>query len=133
MAHDTEPQPKKPKVLVIEDDNLMRTVLRHVLEAADYVAVEASNGVEGMETFWREKPDIVITDIQMPDKGGLEIISEIRALNPGVRIIAMSGGAGTGNLHFLAIAKRFGADHALSKPFSPEDILGLLKKCSSPD
>ena len=114
------------KVLVIEDDTLTRITLCKIFTKLNYRTVEACNGMMGMKMFRQEKPDIVLTDLLMPDKEGLETISEIRALNPDVRIIAMSGGGSMHNLNFLDLARKMGADYTLPKPFQPMDILSLL-------
>lgn len=115
------------KILVIEDDALTRLTLCNIFGRMNYATIEASNGIAGMQMFRQEKPDIVVTDLLMPDKEGLETITEIRALDPYVKIIAMSGGGSTHNLDFLQLARKFGANYTLSKPFRPTDILELLQ------
>lgn len=116
------------KILVIDDDELIRMTCKNVLKRAEYVVVEAENGNVGLALFKKEKPDIVITDMLMPDKEGLETISEIRALNPHVKIIAISGGGSTQNMTFLQLAQRMGANHTLSKPIKPDELLTAVRK-----
>ncbi|MFH1157518.1 MAG: response regulator [Pseudomonadota bacterium] len=114
------------RVLVIDDDELIRMMLRVILQRENCVVIEANNGNKGVALFKQEKPDIVITDILMPDKEGLETISEIRACNTKVKIVAMSGGGNTKNLSFLQMARNIGADHTINKPFTTDDISLLL-------
>lgn len=115
------------KILVIDDDELIRMTCRNILKKMNYLVVEAENGVRGLEQFGKESPMIVITDMLMPDKEGLETISEIRAKSGKVKIIAMSGGGATQNMNFLNLAKQLGADVILSKPFKPEELISAVK------
>lgn len=118
----------KTKVLVIDDDELVRMALRVILQKENCIVVEANNGNQGVSMFKQENPDIVITDILMPDKEGLTTISEIRACNARVKIVAMSGGGNTKNLSFLQMAQKVGADQTINKPFKADDI-SLLLSC----
>ena len=118
---------KVPKILVIDDDELIRMTCRNILKKIECTVIEAENGVKGLEQFRKESPSIVITDMLMPDKEGLETISEIRAGNLSVKIIAMSGGGSTQNMNFLNLAKKMGADMILSKPFKPDDLLAAVR------
>lgn len=115
------------KILVIDDDTLVRRTLCMTLAKMGYAVVEAPTGQMGIVEFKKENPDIVITDVMMPDKNGLETISELRALNPAVRIVAMSGngppGAG-GDL--LDLALDVGAVATLNKPFTIDAIRDVL-------
>ena len=119
----------KRKVLIVEDDKLMRLVLRQVIDTLDYETIEADNGATAMEIFRQKSPDIVVTDIRLPGKGGFDIISEMRALRLDVRIIAMSGGSGESCPDFIEQAMMAGADYALCKPFGAEGILYMLERC----
>lgn len=85
------------KILVIDDDELIRTTLRRMLQAAGYAVVEAVDGDDGLRRFESEQPDLVLADILMPNKEGLETIRELRRMSQSVAIIAMSGGVGTGD------------------------------------
>lgn len=114
------------KILVIDDDNGVREVIVMTLEAAGHTVDEARDGREGVARFKANPPDLVITDIIMPDKEGIEVIRDLKALVPDVRIIAMSGGGRTGNMDFLDIAKEFGATHILHKPFRPQEMLKIV-------
>lgn len=117
---------KELKVLVIEDDTLTRITLCRVLQRMEFKTVEACNGYMGVAQYRREKPDVVITDIVMPDKEGFATILEIRAIDPSARIVAMSGAGWDTSSDFLQIAQEMGAMRTLRKPFCPEDVNALM-------
>lgn len=117
------------KILVIDDDDLIRTTLRRMLQAAGYAVVEAVDGDDGLRCFENEQPDLVLADILMPNKEGIETIRELRRLSQSVAIIAMSGGVGTGDFRFLDFAGRLGADQVLRKPFTRIDLLKAIDGC----
>ena len=116
-------------VLLIEDDELVQDMLRTVLELAGYDVTVAGNGRDGLRRFAERKPDIVVTDIIMPEQEGIETILAIRRIDQSLPIIAMSGGSSIGAVDFLHAAKSFGASHILNKPFSPKDLISVLKDC----
>lgn len=117
-----------PAILVIDDDATIRRPLRIALERAGYVVHEAANGREGVTTFREHRFDIVLTDLFMPEKDGLEVILELRALQAGVKIIAMSGGASTVALDLLRDAQLLGALRVIAKPFKTEQLLTMLRE-----
>jgi CheY-like chemotaxis protein len=114
------------KVLIIDDDRMVRETIKIILESAGHAAFLAGNGREGLKIFTAAAPDIVITDILMPEKEGIETIAELRRLKPDLPIVAISGGGRVGNMNFLKAAESFGANHTLTKPFEPEEILRLV-------
>jgi two-component system, chemotaxis family, chemotaxis protein CheY len=114
------------KILIIDDDKMVRDSLRMVLTAAGHQIVVANDGKQGVKAFTEIKPDLVITDILMPEKEGVETIGDIRKLNPKMPIIAMSGGGRVGNMSFLAIAKQFGASRTFTKPFDLDEVLDAV-------
>lgn len=116
------------KILVIDDDTLIRRMLSGQLEKLGYTVIEAATGQTGLAAFAKEKPAVVITDVMMPDKNGLQAIAEIRKLEPATRIIAMSGGGGSPNGNLLDLASDLGAEMTLAKPFSAADIEAALKQ-----
>lgn len=123
------------KVLLVEDDATLRAYFARVLCRAMHDVIEAANGVEALDKFNRTQPAVVVTDILMPEKDGLEIIKEIRAAAPWVGIVSISGGGGAfGPEKYLEAAKTFGADVALKKPVSAADLVasvaGLSEKGS---
>ncbi len=114
------------RILIIEDEDQARRMLHQALVRAGYEVVEARDGNEGMEHFRARPTDLIITDILMPEKEGLETIMDLRQEFPGVKIIAMSGGGRTGNMNFLDVAKRLGAQRAMQKPFELRELLATI-------
>ncbi len=123
----TENHVKPLKILVVEDDTLTRVTLCKLFQRMNFDTCEACNGYMALKMMHQEKPDVIVTDLLMPDKEGLETIVEIRRENTGVKIVAMSGGGHTHNMSFLDMAKALGADYTLAKPFRPNEILDLIK------
>lgn len=117
------------KILVIDDDALVRNTISRMLRCWGYEVVIAENGGRGVELFYGDHPALVITDIIMPDKDGIETIRHIRAIDPDVKIIAMSGGGRLGNLDFLNIAAKLGANEIISKPFMPQTLRDCIERC----
>jgi CheY-like chemotaxis protein len=111
------------RILVIDDEEPVRMIVREMLIIEGYEVVVAGNGKVGLQLFRSDPTDLIITDIFMPEMEGLETIRELHREYPGVKIIAMSGGGESGMLSFLSYAKRFGALRALRKPFSREELL----------
>jgi DNA-binding NtrC family response regulator len=116
------------RILIIDDEDQPRRMLQQVLMRAGYEVVEARDGNEGLQCFREAPTDVIITDILMPEKEGLETIIDLRRAFPTVKIIAISGGGRTGNLNFLDIAKRLGAQRTLQKPFDLQDMLGAVSE-----
>jgi CheY-like chemotaxis protein len=113
-------------ILVIDDDDDVRHVLRMVLEGAGHIILEAANGIAADHFIATETFDLVVTDILMPHKEGLETIIDLRRAGRVVPIIAISGGGRTGMTEFLNVAERFGADRTLKKPFRRAELLRLV-------
>ncbi|OHC76187.1 MAG: hypothetical protein A3G18_00740 [Rhodospirillales bacterium RIFCSPLOWO2_12_FULL_58_28] len=119
------------RILVIDDEELARFTLREILENAGHEVSEARNGNEGI-AFQKATPfDLVITDIIMPEKEGVETIIELKRDYPGIRIIGISGGGRTRNLDFLKLAEQFGAARVLAKPFTEDELLACVNACLS--
>lgn len=115
-----------PLILVIDDEEPIRRLLKRVLEKGGYEVVTAADGDEGMRRY-RERPaDLVITDLIMPGKEGIETIMELRKGDPGVKIIAMSGGGRLDPEGLLQAAGSLGAARTLSKPIERETLLGAV-------
>ncbi len=114
------------KILVIDDDDFIRGILCNALKKSNFEVIEATNGNEGVEKALSQTPDVVVTDILMPDKEGIETIMEIKEANQDIKIIAMSGGGAIKNMSFLDMAKKVGAQHVLSKPFKPNDLFTAI-------
>jgi CheY-like chemotaxis protein len=113
-------------ILVIDDEPMMRKQIRVMLEPEGFTVREAADGNEGLTQVALAIPNIVITDVLMPNKEGIETILELRHRYQSIRIIAMSGGGRLGNQDFLRAAKHLGADGILPKPFLPSALLQLV-------
>ena len=107
-------------VLVIDDDDAIREYVRFMLEKNGYDVCEATNGNDGVVVARKNPPDLIITDLVMPDKEGIETIREIKELYPSCRIIAMSGSVNSDA--YLAMARHLGAHSVLRKPFEREQL-----------
>jgi len=121
------------RILVIDDEEQIRTVLVESLEHEGYQVMDAPNGKVGMELIREEPFDLVVTDIVMPEKEGIEIIVELRQYFPETNVIAISGGAR--NLKadvVLKTAKILGVHCTLFKPFGIDEFLKTVKTCISP-
>lgn len=116
------------KILLIEDEGLVAGTLEIVLRKVGHTVTIAPNGVVGLEKFAAERPDLIITDIIMPEKEGIETIQEIRAKDPDIPIIAYSGGGRTRNYDFLRMADKLGANEVIRKPFSNEDLIATVNR-----
>jgi len=114
------------RVLVVDDEEQFRTMARHLLEAEGHEVIEAASGQEGIDQFRALAPDIVVTDMVMPGKSGVEAIEAIRQENPSVRIIAISGSGGIAASDFFKSARKAGADATLAKPFHLGEFLQAL-------
>lgn len=110
-------------VLVVDDDAELLQVMARALESAGHGVHLADGGEAGLRMFRAEPPDLVICDVVMPDRDGIELIPEMRALRPDVRILAISGRQLIGPLDVLKLASSLGADATLAKPFELEVLL----------
>ena len=115
------------RLLVIDDDEEIRIMLNSLFTDAGYEVDLAADGYEGVEAFKENHADLVITDIFMPNKDGLETIIELKRDYPEIKIIAMSGG-GIDTELYLESAKKFGAVATFIKPFLPSELLKEVKK-----
>jgi len=114
------------KILIIDDDPLICEVLRRAAEDAGHTVATARNGRLGLENAIAFRPDVVVTDIYMPEKEGLETIVDLRKLSPDLPIIAMSGAAAMGTSNVLELAKKLGASQAFTKPLPLSDLMGAI-------
>jgi CheY-like chemotaxis protein len=118
------------EIMVIEDDEAVRSIIAGFLTRAGHAVHEAANGAEGIAKFRARQPALVVTDIFMPQTEGLETIRELRRENPELPIIAVSGDV-LGDGFYLKAATALGATAALAKPFDKSDLLTLVDKCLS--
>ena len=118
----------KDQILVIEDDCAVRELILQTLSKAGYQVITAGDGVEGLNLFRERNPDLVITDIVMPQKEGLQTIIELRQQAPGVKVIAMSSGGRYCNTDYLKLARKFGARRTVTKPFMRDEMLAVVRE-----
>jgi len=111
-------------ILIIDDDRLLRNMLRRVLEPQTHTVFDAEDGEAGLRQLRNTAVDIVLCDIVMPNKEGLETIREIRQIQPSLPVIAMSGG---GIIDPLPLAKRLGASQVMYKPFSAQELISVVE------
>jgi CheY-like chemotaxis protein len=114
------------KILVLDDEPSILLMIKKMLEKEGHEVEVALNGSEGMALFEKEKPDLLITDIIMPEKEGLETIFELRRLHPDLKIIAISGGGRIGPDGYLPGAKLLGANAVFSKPLVPKEFINKI-------
>lgn len=117
------------EILVADDEQSIRSILRMVLQMAGHTVSVAANGDEVLELAGQKKFDLIITDIIMPKKEGIETILELKKVNPGIKIIAISGGGRKGSMDFLQVAEMVGASYTIPKPFEPDEVVDIVKKC----
>lgn len=115
-------------ILVVDDQALVRSQIRISLEMEGFQVAEAGNGREALDWLQHNTAGLMLTDILMPAKEGIETIREVRRLHPTVKIIAMSGGLRTETVDFLELSKHFGADGILPKPFGRNQLLTLIRE-----
>lgn len=114
-------------IIIIDDEDALRSTMRKILERDGHEVREAGDGDRGIELVRERAADLVITDIFMPGKEGMETIQELKERFPDVRILAVSGGATVGASGPLMDAELFGADASLAKPFTVETLQGAVK------
>jgi DNA-binding response OmpR family regulator len=119
-------------ILVIDDDDLMRSLVRRILEKEGHSVASAADGDRGLATFRAVKPDLVITDIVMPEKEGIWTIRQIRQDDTAARILAMSGGGSVIKDDVLDIARLLGADDTIAKPFSARELVEKVRTVLAP-
>ena len=115
-------------ILLIDDDDSLRKMLRLTLTHFGHSVQEACNGKEAMLMFAKTPPDLVLTDLVMPEQEGIETITAIRRISPKMKIIAMSGGGRGSATDYLQMAKALGANCVLEKPFSNEALASAISE-----
>ena len=116
------------RILIIDDDRHFREMLGQMLERAGYDIMEAINGKDGLRLLEMELFDLIITDLIMPEKEGIETIMEVIHNFPSLKIIAISGGGRNGPQEYLTLAKRLGAHKTLVKPFRRKDVIKAVEE-----
>jgi DNA-binding NtrC family response regulator len=114
------------RILVVDDEDSIRMLLSQSLEKQQHEIFDAADGDRALEILSEQEIDVVITDIVMPNREGLETIQDIRANWPDVKIIAISGGGRVGKTNYLELAEKIGATVVLKKPFSLDQLQGAV-------
>lgn len=115
--------PDKTSILVVDDEDTVRDILCENLVECGFDVSSARDGQEALQRIDDGcRPQVVITDIIMPRREGLEVIMELRKKHPGIRLIAISGGGRTKSADFLQLAERLGADAVMPKPLDIDEL-----------
>ncbi len=116
------------RILIIDDEEQIREMLAQMLTREGYKVVHADNGKEGMKACREQEVDLIITDIIMPEKDGIEMILELRHDFPHLKVIAISGGGRLGPDGYLEMAQKLGAHRTFFKPFNRKEILDAVQE-----
>jgi CheY-like chemotaxis protein len=119
-------------ILVVDDEPIIRVLLGKLLTDAGHAVHEAADGTEGLRALERGPFDLLLCDLFMPEKDGLEVIREVRRRQLSMRIIAMSGGSYGGRLDVLPLAECLGVT-VIRKPFRLPDLLALVEATLNPE
>jgi len=111
------------RILIIDDDEMIRVVFERFLKGKGYAVDCAASGKEGLQLLEIEPPDLVVTDIMMPETDGLEVVLSMHKTHPGIPVIAISGGMNVAPMDFLPLVKKFGAAKVYYKPVELDDLL----------
>ena len=114
------------RILIIDDEQPVRSVFRRALERAGHEVSEAGDGQAGLKQIAQSSVDLVVTDIVMPEMEGIEFILQVRREQPGLKVIAMSGGGRVAPKAYLDMARAAGAVSVLAKPFTIEALLAAV-------
>jgi len=123
MIHDTTKH-----VLIVDDDEMIREYVKELLLFSDYKVSQAENGKEGLKRVYENEPDLIITDIVMPEMEGISFIQELRAHNKNMPIIAMTGNINGRMEEFLDLSSQIGANEILRKPIKSEELIKVIHK-----
>jgi len=120
-------------ILVVEDDEDIREIIAEVLLAEGHDILQSCNGAQALKLLRVNRVDLVITDIIMAEKDGIEMLLELRRHHPGVKAIAFSGGGKAGGSTYLSMARSLGAKYVLTKPFPIDALLIAVKNTLNSD
>ena len=121
------------RILIIDDESQIRSMLRLMLERVGYEVIEAADGMEGIRQYRDNPADLIITDLIMPNKDGIGMIIELKKEFPQVKIIAMSGGGVNRPEGYLDGAKKLGATRTLTKPIDRDEMLNAVRETLKAD
>jgi YesN/AraC family two-component response regulator len=116
------------KILVIDDELPIAVMIKRMLEKENHEVLTALNGKDGLDIANSFSPDIVVTDIVMPEKEGLELIFTLKKTKPEIRIVAISGGGRFNYEGYLTTARHLGADRTLVKPLDHKGFIAAINE-----
>jgi two-component system, chemotaxis family, chemotaxis protein CheY len=114
------------KILLVDDDEPLRRMIRLTLEQRGFSVVEAKDGNDALAEHTKSPCDLILTDVLMPQRDGLELILALRQVAPSPKLIAMSGGGQLSAARYLRIARRLGAVRILEKPFTAPELIAAI-------
>jgi len=121
------------RILLVEDDDDVREMVYQILTREGYEVEQAVNGRKALEAFQKQPADLVVTDLIMPEKEGLEMIRDLIHINRALKIIAISGGGRTDPADYLRTARVFGARRTINKPFGRAQLLEAVREVLAED
>ncbi len=113
-----------PKILIVDDSALARRTMRRILESAGNEVIEAEDGITGIESYFLEKPDLVVLDLTMPDMNGLKVLEQLREMDAQARILVATADIQTSS---KIMAEEAGARGFITKPYDPDIVLGMVR------
>ena len=117
------------QILIIDDNDQFRGMLQEMLSQSGYKVLVASDGRDGVALYREKRPDLVITDVIMPEKDGAEVIFELQKEFPGIKMIVMTGGGkGDAQIYLKSIMAYSHVKHAFEKPFDMNELLATVKE-----
>jgi CheY-like chemotaxis protein len=117
-----------PNILIVDDDDDIRRVLRRILETDGHVVVDCANGQDALHAMGARRPDLVITDVYMPEMDGIEFLVHLRERDPDLPVLAVSGGSLATADFVLEDASQLGANAVLSKPFDIDEMRRTVRR-----
>jgi len=121
----------KKRILVVDDNEDLRTTIQALLQADGFEVSVAADGEAALLLHRAHPADVVVTDLFMPDKDGIETIIELKKLYPSVKIVAMSGWTSTQGSDYLQVAREIGAAVTLQKPFDPLELSRVVRQLAT--
>jgi two-component system, chemotaxis family, chemotaxis protein CheY len=121
------------RILVVDDEAALADALRRALARSGHEVRVAATGLEAARRYREQAADLAVVDIHMPEMDGLELLVQFRTIAPAMPVIVMSGGIQTGGLDLLGDARLLGAFATLAKPFSIDELLGVVSRALAPD
>lgn len=115
-----------PKLLLVDDDPNLIEMMIEPLESEGFTVLTAANGEEGLERFHSGRPDIILTDLNMPKMNGIDFITEVRKTDPNIPIVILTGDAIKNTIQ-LAVSEKMGADLSLPKPLDPTSLIDKIR------